>query len=137
MPENKKSSNRYKNAVCRGSFALGTACGDCDKCMDSLESMCIGDSTKIKKIEDCLHYLESEEDGSFKGVASSKSGVMFVDNEWNYVEVSGGRVDINDFNELCIAWLCLYKPSVIADDSMNIALDICNREPDGTGVADE
>ncbi len=29
----------YKGAICRGSYILGSACGQCEKCEDELESL--------------------------------------------------------------------------------------------------
>ena len=76
--------------------------------------------------KDGLAYLL--DDGGFCGVASTKNNVKFAQDVDGRVTVTEGQITIDAFNEMCIAWLCLYKPSVIANDSMEVALDICNKQ---------
>jgi hypothetical protein len=112
---------KYKNNVCRGAYALGTACGHCEKCMSELEKMCVGDS---KKYKDKLNYIKNKRN-QFIGVSSDNSGIKFCDIGYNHVSVTGGDISLEAFNDLCIAWLCLYKPSVIVADGMQVAFDAC------------
>lgn len=115
MPDKKYS---YKNPVCRGSYALGTACGHCERCSEQFKKMYIGDSSKYKNKTkaDRLCYLMDSNKSSFKGVASSDTSVKFCMDVDGKVTVFEGQISISDFNDMCIAWLCLYNPSAVSRD---------------------
>lgn len=49
--------SKYKNPVCRGSYALGTACGKCERCMEQKENM----NGEVKKSEGEFIELKVED----------------------------------------------------------------------------
>lgn len=70
---------------------------------------------KELKKNDNLIYLKSD-NGDFKGVGVSEASVRFSKDVDGFITVTEGQVIREDFNEMCIAWLCLFDPDVIASD---------------------
>jgi len=75
---------------------------------------------KLTIIKDKLIYLLADK-GGFHGVKSHKTGISFDVDGCGTVTVKGGGMPIEDFNDLCISWLCLFDPLVIAQDACDIA----------------
>ncbi len=51
----------YKNPVCRGSFLLGTACGECERCRDEMKRFCFTENSTVYSSLMVVNALEARE----------------------------------------------------------------------------
>ncbi len=74
---------KYKGAVCKGSYALGTACGACERCKDNMAGSLPDPKPRPSALEAMMMAIDSLSEGmvNMQGAINSQQGMIALANK--------------------------------------------------------
>lgn len=74
------SESKYKNAVCKGSYIFGTACGHCERCKEEIEKNGKEWNTMNEQLEE-IKKLKEENEKLKEQLSIAKGTLEFISHD--------------------------------------------------------